>query len=123
MGDCQCARSGASDTSAHRQYAQDALAQLRALWAQFSSTSIILGSVVLALSLPVLHHFYAMFSRLGGEWQLYGKVIIGTVTYAVGIVSMVAVPVIGYLIHSHGLKLADGLKALLVSIAIGSSSP
>ncbi|ORY23418.1 phosphoethanolamine N-methyltransferase [Naematelia encephala] len=74
----------------HRQFSLDALAQLRALWAQFSVPLILLGSLLLGLSIPMLIGLYRGIRNSGPSWNTYASLALETAFVAavpVGIIS------------------------------------
>jgi phosphatidylinositol glycan class O len=62
----------------HRKVALTALANLRALWAQFSVPLILTGILALALSVPSLIALYIAVRNNGPNWDVYVRLAIDT---------------------------------------------
>ncbi len=56
---------------AHRAFAEETLAHVRMLWAQFSMTDMIIGLVILGLSLPTIWSFYLGIKSTRTGWPIF----------------------------------------------------
>jgi phosphatidylinositol glycan class O len=101
-------------TRAHREVAAVALGQLRALWAQFSLSFIVLGLVILGLSVPVLITLYVGVRNSSVDWDVFARMAVETIFIASFTIPPVPALALGVLYQDLGLA----IRTFVITAAI-----